>query len=97
VGDDDCDAFATADETLIGTDPDAACGFTPAGDPASDTWPADLAESNSIDISDVLALKPVFNTAVPPTSARFDISPGDGINISDVLRLKPLFNTSCTP
>jgi hypothetical protein len=97
LGDSDGDTWANGAEATIGTNPSAACGFTPAGDPASDSWPADLVESNSINISDVLALKPVFNTAVPPTSARYDISPGSGINISDVLRLKPVFNTSCTP
>ena len=39
----------------------------------------------------MLALKPVFNTAVPPTSARYDLAPNGTINIGDVLALKPVF------
>ena len=54
-------------------------------------------ESNNINISDVLALKPVFGTTVGPTAPRFDIVPSGNINISDVLALKPVFGTTCTP
>ena len=57
----------------------------------------DAEESNSINISDVLALKPVFGSSVGPTSPRFDLVPDNSINISDVLSLKPVFGTSCTP
>lgn len=96
-GDDDCDSFSSATETVLGTDPDDACGFT-AGAPAqSETWPPDLVESNGINISDVLALKPVFGTSVPPTSARLDLVVSNSINISDVLSLKPFFGATCTP
>ena len=95
--DPDCDGFSTAKENDIGTDPSQHCGFTTGGDPSSETWPPDLVESNNINISDVLALKPVFGTSVGPTSPRFDLIPSGGINISDVLALKPVFGQSCTP
>ncbi len=96
-GDGDCDGFTSGAESSITTNPADACGFTPGAPPQSETWPPDLVETNSINISDVLALKPVFGTAVPPTSARYDIVPSGGVNISDVLTLKPFFGTSCTP
>ena len=95
-GDDDCDGWSTVDEGTIGTNSDDACGFTAGGDPASGSWPPDLAESDSINIVDVLSLKPVFFTEVPPTSARYDIAPSGQINIVDVLRLKPFFGLTCS-
>lgn len=88
ANDDDCDGWTNAAELQIGTDPYVPCGI---GD-----WPPDLVPSNTITISDILALKPVFNTTVPPTSARFDLVPGAGINISDVLAMKPTFGWYCT-
>jgi len=97
AGDSDCDGFTNTAEGAITTNPSAACGFTAGGPTTSDSWPADLVESNSINISDVLALKPVFATSVPPTSARLDIVPSGGISISDVLALKPFFSATCTP
>jgi hypothetical protein len=92
--DQDGDGFTNSNELVIGTSNMVACGYTSGGNPASETWPADLVESNNIDISDVLALKPVFNTS---GTARMNIVPGGGIDISDVLALKPVFNTSCVP
>ncbi|MEX2390089.1 MAG: thrombospondin type 3 repeat-containing protein [Dehalococcoidia bacterium] len=96
ANDDDCDGFSTVDEMILGTDPNAACGFTPGGDPASENWPADLVESNSINIQDPLALKPVFLGTVPDTaSVRNDLVPSGVIDISDVLMMKPFFGKSC--
>ncbi len=97
VGDADCDAFTDAAEASIGTNASIACGYTPLGDPASETWPPDLTETNDINIVDVLALKPVFGTAVPPTSPRYDLAPSGQIDIVDVLQLKPFFGAACTP
>lgn len=96
-GDGDCDGFSDTAEMAIGTDPNVACGFTAGGDPASENWPPDLAETNTITISDVLALKPVFATTVPLTSARYDLAPSGSISISDVLAIKPFFAATCTP
>ncbi|MEX0682626.1 MAG: S8 family serine peptidase [Dehalococcoidia bacterium] len=96
-GDIDCDGFPTTDEATITTDPNDSCGFTPGGDPSSDTWPVDFVESNNINILDVTALKPVFGQSVPPASARYDIIPDAVVNILDVLILKPFFGKSCTP
>lgn len=96
-GDDDCDGFSSSAEGTLGTDPNDDCGFTAGGDAASDTWPVDLIESNTITISDVLAMKPIFNQSVPPVSARYDLIPNGSINISDVLAIKPFFNDSCPP
>lgn len=97
VGDDDCDGWSSAREFLIMTDPNDPCGFSAGGTTPSETWPPDLRPNNSITISDVLALKPVFGTSVPPTSPRLDLVPGGGINISDVLSLKPFFGRDCVP
>jgi hypothetical protein len=84
-------------EIYFGTDPLRHCGFTSGGDASSDTWPADLVESNAITIQDVLAIKPNFNQSVPPAPSRYDLVPSKSITIQDVLSLKPQFNTSCTP
>lgn len=97
IGDGDCDGFTDALEATVLTLSAQACGFTPGGDPASESWPPDLIESNSITISDVLAFKPFFGSSVPPTSARYDLAQNGSINISDVLALKPYFGLSCTP
>ena len=89
VDDRDNDGYISSLEAYMGTAIDVACG-------AADSWPPDFVYSNSVNISDVLALKPVFNTAVPPTSTRFDIVQSGSINISDVLALKPVFGQTCT-
>jgi hypothetical protein len=94
IGDADCDGFTSTDETTITTDPGDSCGFTAGAPTQSETWPPDLVETNSINISDVLALKPLFGT---PGSARYDLVPSGSINISDVLALKPFFGKSCMP
>jgi hypothetical protein len=97
-GDDDCDAYTTADETTIGTNPAEPCPLTPAlDDEENDNWPADLNDNQQVDIIDVLALKPVFNTSVPGTSPRFDVKPDGQVNILDVLTLKPVFGKTCAP
>jgi hypothetical protein len=95
LGDRDCDGFSAAAEGAIGTKPGMGCGFTPGGAPAARSWPPDLVESNSVNIQDVLALKPVFNQPVPPVAARYDLVPSGAINISDVLAVKPFFNRAC--
>ncbi len=95
-GDGDCDGFTSGDETTIGTDPQDAC----ANPPETNRWPVDFDDNQTIDISDVLTLKPVFGAMVPPVSPRFNLvidqppNPNQ-IDISDVLALKPFFGTSC--
>jgi len=97
-GDPDCDGFSSSSESSIGTMAFVPCdGTTTANDESPDAWPPDFDDSKAVNISDVLALKPVFGTAVPPTSARYDIVPSGGINIQDVLAVKPFFGKSCTP
>ncbi|MBI2914116.1 MAG: hypothetical protein HYY03_09385 [Chloroflexi bacterium] len=110
-GDDDCDGWTNAEETLpsaggvpaIGTDPNNHCGSE---------WPANLnttgtGSATRIDIFDVNALAPpvFFSTypANPNYSPRKDINrTGTGsngrIDIFDVNRLAPpIFFATCTP
>jgi hypothetical protein len=87
----------TCPPTLPITDPADACGFTAGGAPQSETWPPDLVETNVINVTNVLALKPYFGTSVPPTSSRYDLGPSGSINISDTLALHAFFGQSCTP
>ena len=89
------DSFGGNTETYLGSNPLKSCGFTAGGQTWSENWPFDLVESNSINISDVLALKPVFSGTVPAVDKHFDLAPSKAINISDVLALKPAFGTSC--
>ncbi len=93
----DCDGFGNVAELWIGTNGSEACGYTAGAPVQSENWPADLSESNTINIVDVLALSPVFGSSVPPTSPRFDLVPDGTINILDVLALNPVFGESCTP
>jgi hypothetical protein len=96
VADPDGDGWTTADELYLGTDPDVGCGYTLGGDPASETWPADLAESDNINIADVLEMKPVMGGS-GAAIARYDLLPSGDINIADVLAIKPDFGMTCTP
>ena len=87
------DKFGAAEELYIGTDYYDECG-------GNSTWPANIVDAgeNIVDISDVLALKPVFNATVTTVAAaRNDLVPSLLIDISDVLALKPVFNATCTP
>lgn len=96
VGDADCDGFSSADEAKIGTLPLAHCPATAAkNDEDPDAWPPDLDDSRIVDIDDVLAMKPAFDTTVPPTSSRFDLKPDGTVDIDDVLATKPFFGTTC--
>jgi len=91
--DDDCDGFTAAREAYLNTEPDAQCS-TGEG---HDAWPPDFDLSNTVDILDVLTLKPAFGGAVPPTSSRYDLNEDAAIDILDVLTMKAFFMGSCTP
>jgi len=90
-GDTDCDGFGSADETAIGTDPDASCG--------ANAWPPDFDDNQVINSIDVFKVLPPFlGTSVPPTSARQDLNPDGVINTTDVFKvLPPFLGSSCTP
>jgi hypothetical protein len=96
----DGDAFKGSVEQYVFSrastvDDQAACAETPTpNDETDDRWPADFNDSKSVNITDVLVLKPVFGgSSAPP---RYDIVPSDNINVTDVLALKPVFGTSCS-
>jgi hypothetical protein len=93
--DGDGDGFSDVREDHVDTlvVSDCAATTTP-NDETYDSWPPDFDDSQDVDISDVLALKPVFNAPSPPD--RFDLVPSGSININDVLAMKPVFNTSCS-
>ena len=96
--DSDGDGFSDLVESYVGTKPAAACSTTStAGDEQPDASPADFDDGQTVDIIDVLAVRPVFGTTVPPTSLRYDLAPDGNVNIADILTLKPFFNKSCTP
>lgn len=96
-GDADCDGFDDSTEDYLGTLPDRQCPETSTvDDEEPDAWPPDFNDDQTVSISDVLALKPVFNHDVPPVSQRYDLSTDGTISISDVLMLKPYFNLSCS-
>lgn len=97
VVDSDADAFQDYREDYLGTSVTRSCPATStAGDEAVDAWPPDFDDSQLITISDVLALKPVFNNSGPGIN-RYDLVTDGSVTISDVLAIKPVFNTSCTP
>ncbi len=95
-GDDDCDGFVTTpDEIWMGTDYTRACPITPT----NDAWPPDINHDRAVDISDLLALKPVFGSVLggPGYDQRRDLNADFAIDISDILILKPLFGMACVP
>ena len=91
--DDDGDGFSDGVEGYVGTNPLAACSLA-SWDSA---WPADFNNDQRVNISDVLTLKPVFNSSLhgPTYVARADLNASGTINITDVLSLKPRFNETC--
>ncbi len=96
ANDPDCDGFSSSDETAIGTLPLAHCAATATpNDENPDAWSPDLDDNRTVDINDVLAMKEVFHTAVPPTSSRFDLKPDGAVDIADILAMKPFFGATC--
>lgn len=96
ANDPDCDGFGWDAEAAMGTWAVTQCGqTTTANDEGSDAWPVDFDDNANVNISDVLALKPVFGQTVPPALPRFDLVEDNNITISDVLALKPFFGESC--
>ena len=91
--DPDLDGFKTGVERYLGTDPAVKCN-NGLGLP---DWPVDFDNSQLVDISDVLVLKPIFNVGLTATGfpRRQDLIADALIDISDVLVLKPVFNASC--
>ena len=92
AGDDDCDGTTSADETLIGTDPDDPCG--------ANAWPPDFDDNMVINTTDVFqVLPPNFGQAVTTHLVRQNLNPADAvINTTDVFRvLPPFLGSSCVP
>ena len=84
--DDDNDGFSDNVEESVGTDPLSACG--------PNAFPPDFDDNQTVNIVDVLAMKPVFGSP----SARHDLdASGGNIDIVDVLAMKPVFGMSCVP
>jgi hypothetical protein len=97
IADSDGDGFDDGAESYVGTDPLSTCP-DPDGEP--DAWPPDYNKNQLVDVLDVLALKPHFNTAMPDPryEQRLDIGRQDGrINLTDALRYKPYWQGSCSP
>jgi YD repeat-containing protein len=89
--DDDDDSMPDDREIFLGTSPLDNCG--PHG------WWADTLLTGTINIADVLALKPAFGSSSgdPAYRVRHDLADGNGtINIADVLALKFPFGQTCT-
>jgi len=111
VGDNDCDAWSSADEGALGTNASLWCSATGAvtnpGDPTKendepvDNWPADMDDDQVVNLSDVLYLAPPKFFSVGPSlpyEVRYDLDLDGVINLSDVLYLAPpVFFATCTP
>jgi hypothetical protein len=96
-------AGGKAAETWLGTNMNLACpANTGTNNEPVDAWPYDFDDNRAVNISDVLALKPVFSSQGAPNPSpnwnpRMDLNQSNSVNISDVLALKPVFLTTCTP
>jgi hypothetical protein len=91
--DDDGDGFGDSVEQFVGTTALGACSVAPW----DSAWPADMNNSTTITIQDVLALKPAFGSSTHSAnySARADLNASGSISITDVLSIKPYFGKSC--
>jgi hypothetical protein len=85
----------TREALSLGTDPARPCALTPTAndEPEPDAWPPDFNDSQSVSVTDVLAMKPVFGTS----SARHDLNASGSVGVTDVLFLKPYFGSTCVP
>jgi hypothetical protein len=90
--------FSNLHERYMGTDQLSACPATSAAnDEAVDSWPPDMDDNRTVNVADVLYLKPGFGHTADPLVARRDVQFTQSINVSDILMLKPVFGTSCAP
>jgi hypothetical protein len=89
--DSDNDAFLDSLEIFIGTAPGVKCG--------PNNYPPDFNNDNNVNVTDVLWMKPVFNSVQGDGryAARYDLTGNLAINITDILVIKIAFNTTCTP
>lgn len=89
-GDYDCDRYTDFDEDFIGTDATVDCGAF--------AWPSDLDDSLTVNILDLLLIKPHFNKCDPDPLywRRADLDANGCVNILDLLPFKAQFNMSCT-
>jgi hypothetical protein len=82
----------------MGTDQLRVCpANAAANDEAVDSWPLDMDDNRTVNVSDVLYLKAGFGHTADPLVARRDVQFTQSINVSEILMLKPVFGTSCTP
>jgi lysophospholipase L1-like esterase len=89
-GDSDCDAFIDSQESVVGTNPNMACGVN--------AWPVDLNDDHKVTLADMTPLVLAFNAVAPgpPYSVRYDLS-GDGkITLADIVNFVLFFNKSCS-
>ena len=94
----DCDGFQSSKETFMGTLPLAACPSTTiADDEDGDPWPPDFNDNRSVDIIDIGALRPAFNSSDGDAnySKRLDLTADGFINILDIGALRPFFGKTC--
>ena len=91
--DDDGDGFTDVVEDYIGTDPLNHC----ARGPFDNAWPADINNDRTINVFDVLAMKPHFGASDGDGnySRRVDLNGDGSIDIVDILVLKPIFGNTC--
>jgi Zn-dependent metalloprotease len=95
--DDDSDGFSDAVELFAGSNPFDNCLGPPGS--GGNAWPPDFNADALINITDLLVLKPAFNSSAPDPAyqARFDLYDQNGtINLFDVLAVKPFYNMRCS-
>jgi hypothetical protein len=101
--DPDGDAYLTGEELYMTTNPNSRCpADTTSNNEATDAWPPDFNDNRSVNVTDVLTMKPPFGKSVgqPGYDPRMNLAGApatESINVTDVLKLKPVFGTTCTP
>ena len=110
-GDTDCDAWADANETLIGTNAILWCSATGAvtnpgdpsktGDEAVDSWPPDMNDDQVVNGGDLNFLAPPLFFSIssdPAYQVRYELNLDNVINQADLNFLAPpIFFATCTP
>jgi hypothetical protein len=91
ANDPDCDGFATAVESFVGTNSTHQCGAS--------AWPVDVNNDGKVTLADIAPLVLAFDAVAPnaPYSVRYDLTRDGKITLGDIVYFVLFFNRTCSP
>jgi subtilisin family serine protease len=93
----DCDGFAAAIETHVGTIAVDHCNDTPDPNDEADAWPTDFNDTMVTNLSDVILMGPSYNKSQDEEGygQRFDLNGSSSVTLADVVSIGPFYNKGC--